>query len=49
MTGNITRRGAHSWRLKFEASERERLRASARPVTLRCEERKKRRNASYSG
>jgi integrase len=21
MTGNITRRGAHSWRLKFEAAE----------------------------
>jgi len=23
MTGNITRRGKHSWRLKFEASERD--------------------------
>jgi len=23
MSGNITRRGAHSWRLKFEAGERD--------------------------
>src|ERR1700720_392806 len=23
MTGNVTRRGAHSWRLKFEAGERD--------------------------
>src|SRR5947207_491277 len=25
MTGNITRRGAHSWRLKYEAGERDPL------------------------
>jgi integrase len=37
MTGNITRRGAHSWRLKFEASERDAQTGSrnTRVVTVR--------------
>lgn len=37
MTGNITRRGAHSWRLKFEAGERDSAtgKRQTRFVTLR--------------
>ena len=37
MTGNITRRGAHSWRLKYEGGEREPAtgKRTTRYVTLR--------------
>src|ERR1700757_3918361 len=37
MTGNITRRGVHSWRLKFEAGERDGVtgRRKTRYVTVR--------------
>ena len=37
MTGNITRRGAHSWRLKYEGGERDPLtgRRQTRYATVR--------------